>query len=425
MTLKNPNFKAIIILFFPISLILGSALVNLTLVVGSLFLLYESYKKKIDFLKIIWVKIFFLLIIYLCLISFFAENFFSSFRSSISLTRFILFSLFIFFFVVEKNFENLKNFISLLLVLVCIDVNIQFVFGYDIFGFPSEGYSDINYDILSHWKNDNVNVGRLSGPFKSELIPGAFISSLSVPLIFYKFKALKTENLFGKFKNILLVCLFLESTIITGERLSTLLILSCIFTSMIISFNLKKTIFIVAILSSSLFLLPISENNFLKKRWVDAFNIFLNVNESSYGRIYTSAYHVWKENKLFGVGLKNYRINCQKISDPNPTSPHPFCSPTHAHNLYFELLSETGLIGLIVYLSFYISLIIFLLKNINHKKKNKVIYYFGFGSLFYLFFKLLPLPTGSIFSTWNASIFWFHVGISLSFLCKRSYFLNK
>ena len=52
MTLKNPNFKAIIIFFFPISLILGSALVNLTLVVGSLFLIYQSYKEKIDFLKI-------------------------------------------------------------------------------------------------------------------------------------------------------------------------------------------------------------------------------------------------------------------------------------------------------------------------------------------------------------------------------------
>ena len=59
MTLKNPNFKAIIIFFFPISLILGSALVNLTLVVGSLFLIYQSYKEKIDFLKILYEKIFF------------------------------------------------------------------------------------------------------------------------------------------------------------------------------------------------------------------------------------------------------------------------------------------------------------------------------------------------------------------------------
>ena len=49
---------------------------------------------------------------------------------------------------------------------------------------------------------------------------GAFISSLSVPLIFYKFKALKTREFVGKFKNTYSSLLILESTIITGERLS-------------------------------------------------------------------------------------------------------------------------------------------------------------------------------------------------------------
>ena len=56
---------------------------------------------------------------------------------------------------------------------------------------------------------------------------------------------------------------------------------------------------------------------------------------------YTSAYMMFKDNILFGVGIKNFRNFCKlkkyNISDKT-------CS-THPHNTYVQLLSETGLIG--------------------------------------------------------------------------------
>jgi hypothetical protein len=75
----------------------------------------------------------------------------------------------------------------------------------------------------------------------------------------------------------------------------------------------------------------LSENNFLKKRWIDAYNITKDIKDSSYGRIYSSAFMVWQNHKIFGSGLKNYKIECQKLDDPNTHNVHPFCSPTHPH----------------------------------------------------------------------------------------------
>ena len=413
---KNSDLKSLIFIFFPISLVVGSALVNILLVTTSIYFIYWSNKNKINFLILFWVKIFFLFIIYVCLLSFFAEDYLSSLRSSISLSRFILFSLFIYTLDLNSKFKLYKNLYTTIIILVCVDVNIQYISGYDIFGYPAEGYRYANYEAFSHWKNENVHVGRLSGPFKDELIPGAFISGLSIPLIFYYFGTFKSNKLTKNILNILATCIFLQSTLITGERLSSILMVSSIFFSIIIFFNYKQSLITILILIL-IIIFSFSKNSFIKARWIDTYDIILNLNKSSYGRIYHSSFTLWNNKKLFGHGLKNYRIKCNDLDDPNPENVYPYCSSTHPHNIYFELLSETGLIGTLLYLFFLFNIFLFLSRNKKYKF-NKNIFYFGAGSVFYLLFKLIPLPSGSIFSTWNASIFWFHLGISLNFICK-------
>lgn len=416
----NFRLEDLLLFFFPISLILGSAILNLTLVISSIYLIYYNYKNNLVFFKYYWLKVFFVFIFFVSISSFFANDTIPAFKNGFSQLRFIFFSLFVALIDFNKIAKNFIILLTLVLLFVCIDVNVQFIFGYDLFGYPSEGFKVELYEPLSHWRNNSISLGRLSGPFGSELIPGAFIACLSPPLIFHFVNKIKLNPIMYCMFEIFMILAILQSVIITGERLAFLITFSSIFVSMLIIFDIKKILTFYFLIISVFFLsFNFYDNNFLKKRWIDAYNISQDISNSSYGRIYHSSYLVWKNHKVIGVGLKNYRTECKKIVDPRPNNKYPFCSPTHSHNLYLELLSETGLIGFILYLSFYISLLFFLLKNFFAKfyKKDKY-FYFIMGSLFYLVFKLLPLPSGSIFSTWNASFYWFHLGLCLCFLAK-------
>ena len=83
---------------------------------------------------------------------------------------------------------------------------------------------------------------------------------------------------------------------------------------------------------------------------------------SSYVLQFYSGYETWKQNKIFGGGLKSFKINCPKVLRN--------CS-THPHNYYLEILSDLGIIDIKWEINkrkvlFYKSL----LKNKNHVEKG-------------------------------------------------------
>ena len=79
---------------------------------------------------------------------------------------------------------------------------------------------------------------------------------------------------------------------------------------------------------------------------------------------YLSSYKMFKDHKIIGIGPKMYRKHCEnkiyKVSEES-------CS-THSHNFSFQFLSETGLIGFTIYITFYILLLNDLIKLIIKKK---------------------------------------------------------
>ena len=126
-----------------------------------------------------------------------------------------------------------------------------------------------------------------------------------------------------------------------------------------------------------------------------------------------SSVEIWKKNKLLGVGLKNYRIHCKNIAKNQP-SKKIICS-THPHNLYFELLVETGIIGIVLFIIFEFFLIIKVFNSYSKSSDiNRSIIY---GTSLVVFFYFWPFRSnGSFFSTFNGSLFWFNLGIILLFL---------
>ena len=239
MNISNFKYPNLLFFFYPISLILGSAIVNLILILSSLYFINYVLKNNFSFLNYGWEKIFFLFLIYIIFISFFSFEVFQSLKSSISQIRFILFSFFLSIINFKNIFESLKNILILVILFVCIDVNIQFIFGYDIFGYAAEGYSVAKYPPLSHWKNDQVILGRLSGPFGTELIPGAFISSISPPVIFYIFNNLNKKNIKENIIKIFFIIFIIFSVLLTGERLAFILICFCFLYALFFKLNIK------------------------------------------------------------------------------------------------------------------------------------------------------------------------------------------
>ena len=396
--IKSLSFYEWILLLFPLCLVIGPFWVNFSLILSSIIFFYELIKKNLYHkLKLQWIYFYLIFFFYTILNSFFATDFLNSLQSSFFQFRYLLFSLFIFLCISDaRNIGFIIKFWLVLVLLVSFDVIYQYFFLKNIFGLPIRGV-------------------RPSGVFGKELIVGAFIAYISVPIVFYYFKKFNNINLKEKVLYSLIYLFLFTTVALTGERLSFLIF----FVSSIIIFIFNTTLKKFLLLSMSLiaFITIIYFNSpSFNSRVKDFNNILANFYDSSYGRLWESSYLLFEKNKIFGVGLKNYRVDCDNQIDPRPQSIPQFCS-THPHNFFLEILSETGLVGFSIFFIFFFYLI-FYLKNrirylksdLNFKKYSSLLY----GNILILLIYVWPLKTsGSFFTTWNGSFFWLNLGIAL------------
>jgi O-antigen ligase len=389
----------IIFLFFPLTVV-GTAVLNLYLVFLSFFLIFQFFKKKFffDIKKNLWFKLYIIFFSFVLINSFFALNAFDSLRSSISQIRFFLFSLFIMFFLDYKSLPKFLKYLSYFNLLICFDTIYQYKFGVDIFGL---GADQIN------------NPYRLSGPFGEELIVGAYLYLSSIMIFAYFLISQNNQN-FGNFYRWLYVLIVIFTIILSGERMNSILVV--VTTLILLFFKFKKIKF--KFYSALLFLLLlVFFYNINKTAEIRTKSIFHELNflhENMHVRLYSSAIEMWLDNPIKGVGSKNFRVVCDKTKINNYTGNYNICS-THPHNFYLELLSENGILGLLLFLAFISSLFILFFK--------KIIFFYNpifLGCFLIVVSYLFPFrSSGSFFSSWYGSFFWFHLGILLNSLRKE------
>ena len=418
---KNLELFSFLIIFVPISILIGNLWINLTTILIVIFGIKLFYIKIIVFFKENH-KIILILLVFFVLNVIFSSNHLESLRSILGITRYLLFGTILYFWFL-KNDNNLKIFLfSIVISLIIVVLSIYLELFYKEF--------------------DKIPYNRLSGIFFSEKVAGAYISKLVFPVIFFLY--VYYQKIFDNKFILFFIILFIYSGVIFSGDRSPLFILTfalCIYLIFNNNIKLPKKIIIIlaaifcfssiyyftenlrhkihysfdqlGIESASKLLFTLDLEIKKKQKKIIQYKTFETYKDSTkenikrdflktkWGAHFVTAFEIGKTNYILGSGIKTFRYEClndKYISDIVNHSASYRCA-THPHNIYFELFSETGLLGLFIFL--YLHYLVFkkALRIKNHDIKIITM----------LIFLILYFPlqtTGSYFSTFNG-IFYF------------------
>ena len=81
----------------------------------------------------------------------------------------------------------------------------------------------------------------------------------------------------------------------------------------------------------------------------------------------------FKENPLFGNGYGNWKINILQYPVNTDQADGGVVYYRRAHNDYIQVLAERGIIGVIIYIFFFVLVLSFIIKSRNHSKFHKLL----------------------------------------------------
>ena len=391
---------------YPAALIIGTLISEIITVILTILFISECIKNK-KFLLFKDPIIYLLLIIwgYLLINLFNSVDFQLSLNRSIFFIRFILIVLSIAYFFnrYSKNVEIVFRLWMIVILITIIDLYVQFFLGQNLLGFKSP------------WNE------RLSGFFNQELKVAHLLIGFFLPSFAYFFQKNK-KSLYLFF----FLLLYFVILILTNERANIIRGTFALFTFFMflpilkIKFKIIISSLLILIFSSMLFLVKPVKARFINEIAEMQINNSLRnyVIFSNYGPHYLSSIEIFKKNMLFGTGIKTFRTACKNISlekyyDNDDIRSKSGCS-THPHQYYFEILSALGLVGFILFISFFLYSI-FRIINGFLSSKNFILLSAG---IFFVF-QLIPLlPTGSFFTSFGATIFFINLGLIYTYVKK-------
>ncbi len=304
-------------------------------------------------------------------------------------------------------------------LFVCLDIVYQFYNGKDIFGFKTIGQGR-----------------RLGGPFGDELIAGGYLQRFSLFLFFLL--PLFFKNFSDKYSKYLIPVLFiivLIGIILSGNRMPFILFIFSIGLILIFQRQTRKFLHYFVLFFLIIFF-SIYNLNYQFKRGVENFygqiskmtvliveKDFDNKDAPVYLKEFTSFYDTWLLNKFIGGGIKNFRYYCHV--KPNPQNKNYHCN-MHPHNYYLEILTETGLVGLLIVMVLLINLLFLTFYKKYFTKsslsENKLIIPF----IFLFITEIFPLKsTGSFFTTGNTTYLFLIIGILIALIREENSIENK
>lgn len=408
----------LIFFLLPLFFVFGNLFINLAIFILILFKIKEikNYifsNESIDKLILYLVTAFFLLII--CT-TFFSEYFNQIGLKSVLYIRFFFLTIICYEILLKYSLnEKLKLSYFIFIIFIGFDVYIQFFLGQNIFG----------YEYDHAYK-------RAGGVFGDEKIVGNFCLYFGIISIYLLNDQIKNHKII----NILFLVFVSSICFISGERNAFLSFFIFMFIFFILSkFNWKVFIPVLILsilvnfflmnenLSKKYNLQNINSNaGYILKNKIDISNkpkekkkfhikFIEKLKSSPWIGHYKTSFVIFLNNPFTGSGFKTFRYECNKHENIEDN----FLCSNHPHNLYLEILSDIGFLGLIIFLSIILRLCFLFFKKNRYSSYNSSIIF----SLFLTF--IFPLkPHGSLFSTSTAFTFFIILSLVVYDLVKKN-----
>ena len=427
LTSFNKNLLKLLFFILPLSYCIGQAAVSFIFLFFVIFLLLVKKNMSVfydDPIKIILILYFSSLI----LGSFFSLNINVSLYNAVTYPRFFIFFLFIHLF--ENFFKNKMQtpFFLWSFFLACIII-LDAYFQY---------FNPLKEDIFG-FKADEANAGRLTSIFGKELIVGSvlyylFFTSLFFFIIFIKDK-MKMYKFISNIIVIFIIIFYLAAVFLSGDRMPFIMTIGTLFFLFFFLKSFKLNLAAALIIFVIFFTFQLKNNNY----FFDRYNIFIkevfpvekkinntvekrNFFDSQWGAHFLTGYEIFKNNLYFGIGLKQFKVECSSNAYENIDSNFSSgrCS-SHPHNLYIEMLSETGIVSTLIFVSLIIYFFIRCLKVLYNKKIKS--YYNSYEYLMFIcffavnVFTFFPIrSSGSFFSNFAGSLIWYNFAFLFIYL---------
>ena len=425
--LKKIDLFGLLILFIPHSIILGNYVLNLNIAIVILFGIYKFHKKILEKFNLYRYQIL-LLLLFLFVNIFFSHTPLITSKGVLGLIKHLLLFTLLYFWLYQNKYNFIFFLLSSSLGILLVSSSVIF---------------ELVYNLLN-----NISYDRLSGFFNEEKIAGSYITKLLFFLILFLFLEKKKKYFFLIFSFVMIsilltgdrapifisiistcLVLFLDHNLNFKKKIKFILISLAILSSVfILSNNLKLKLLytseqlgfsatsrILYYINNNIFNIYDKNENFevyTKKRNKNVEQSFFNTKWAAH---FAQAYEIGKNNLIFGSGIKSFRYECSNKKYTNSflkKFEYNYSCSSHPHNIYFEIFSETGLVGLTIFIYLIIKTLINIFTITSIRIRN-----FLLGAMIILFFPFQP--TGSFFSTFNG-IFYF-LNLSLTFYLLKNY----
>jgi len=399
-------------ILFPILLVTGPFLPDLSVVFISITFIFFSIKeKKYYFYNNVFVKFFIFWCLCIIFSSLLSENILFSLESSLFYVRFGLFSLGV-WYIIEENKHALRFFfISLfsIFLFLIFDGYIQYLTDTNLLGYS---YSDFRYG----------DGKRLTSVFGEKSSLGKFLVFL-LPLFFaLVLKIYPKNNLIILFSMSFLILIDVL-VFLSGERTALFLLFLATSLIVILCTKLRAIRFFTFIISILIIIFIGYKNDRVYERMVVHTMDQINLNSSDetplrvfsihHEAMYIAAINMFEDKPILGVGTKMYR----KLCDDDRYYYSSISCSTHPHNLYVQLLAETGVIGALPVIILYLSISFYLLRHFYRLlfRKTGLISDYQVCLLVAFVVILWPFaPSNNFFNNWHSAMLFLPAGF---FLC--------